>query len=97
MQNLVLVCIDGIYLAIFGHLVLVFTQDYDEARRIGMQYAQKSVNPYWWVHQVRITPDSQYAIMEAICLMQQALGFNGLNEFCSLNGDVFSLKGFALE
>ena len=96
MQQLLLDCIDGVYIARYGHLVLVLTQDIAEAERVGSKYMHCHVYPRWWNETVLITNETAAVIYNTVHQIHKALGHMGVNEFCGISGESFYLSGFSI-
>ena len=93
MYNIIMDCIDGIYILNCGSLCMVFTQDPDVASRVGYNYLGYKVNPFWRYEPIR--PD-EYDIDAIKNEIQNRLGPGGLGEFTKEHYGVFYVCGFAL-
>lgn len=96
MQKLLLDCIEGIYIAKYGHLTLILTQDLDTAKRIGRLYTGNEVHPQWWIEQMRITQRNYPNIVQSLVVLENHIGSMGIREFCNLFGDFFAISGFSI-
>jgi hypothetical protein len=96
MQRLLLDCVDGVYIAKYGHLSLVLTQDEKEAGRVGEKYTGTTVCPRWWSEETNINTDTYAMLMDTVVQIQKALGSMGMCEFCSVRDGNFYLSGFSI-
>lgn len=95
MQKLLLDCVDGIYIAKYGHLTLILTQDLEEAKRIGKQYTGQEVSPQWWIEPINLVRSNYICILDTFVQLENSLGCS-VHEFCSQMGDCFTICGFSI-
>ena len=97
-------CINGIYVAVYGHMNMIFTQDTQAAQEIARSMGNTQ-EPYWWIEQTPVTAQTYPVIVQTIQEIYRLLGQGGLDEFVSFRAydfsekytgqaGVFSLKGF---
>lgn len=83
-------CVNGVYVAIYGHMNLIFTQDEHEAREVALLMGS-SDEPYWWIERTSLTPQTYPLVVQTIQEIYRLLGRNGLTEFTSYSGYDFSV------
>ena len=89
LQSPCFTCVNGIYVAIYGHMNLIFTQDAQEAGEIARSMGSTN-EPYWWTERTVLTPQTYPLIVQTIQEIKRLLGNGGLSEFVSVCGYDFS-------
>ena len=73
MQNLVLDCVNGVYIVKYGHLDLVLTQNQQQAKEIGIHYLGRDCEPYWWEEAIPMTGDALEYVQQIVDTLRQVI------------------------
>lgn len=79
-ERQILTCVDGIYVAIFPQMNMVFTESASDAQAVASSMGSYQ-KPYWWTQRFKVNEANRAVWQRNISELEAALGKGGFSSF----------------